>query len=242
MQRVDKLWLNGVNQRFNNKDLFREDVYLDIEKNSATIIYGGSGSGKTSLLNILVAIVPPSKGEVYWGDKKITSLKEANALRAEYMSVLFSNFAFINELSVKENILLPATLCDVKNMEQKLNEIAKTILNFKDIDENIDLDMLMQKESVSMLSNGQKEIVALASMLLLQTKFFIADEMLRSFPEDTKVILYKRLLDYFKKERVGFFYITHWLGAMQITKESGFSYKIYKVKDQKLQKESSCEY
>ena len=89
------LELRDINQFFNDEYLFDEDVNLCIEQNSATLLYGGSGSGKTSLLNVLIALVTSTKGGVYWDDNLITSLKEANKLRANYMSVLFSNFSFI---------------------------------------------------------------------------------------------------------------------------------------------------
>jgi len=227
--------LRDVNQFFNDGYLFDEDVNLCIEQNSATLLYGGSGSGKTSLLNVLIALVTSTKGGVYWDGNLISNLKEANQLRANYMSVLFSNFSFISELSIKENILLAATLCEVENTKERLKEITESILNFKDIDENIDLSTLMEKESINALSNGQKEIIVLASTLLLQTKFFIGDEMLRSFPDDTKVILFKRLIEYFKKYKIGFFYVTHWPEAADIMKESGFTHKVYKIKNKKLQ-------
>jgi ABC-type lipoprotein export system ATPase subunit len=229
------LELRDINQFFNDEYLFDEDVNLCIEQNSATLLYGGSGSGKTSLLNVLIALVTSTKGGVYWDDNLITSLKEANELRANYMSVLFSNFSFISELSIKENILLAATLCEVQNTQERLKEITETILNFKDIDENIDLATLIQKDSVNALSNGQKEIIVLASTLLLQTKFFIGDEMLRSFPDDIKVILFKRLIEYFKKYKIGFLYVTHWPEAVDIMKESGFTHKVYKIQKKKLQ-------
>jgi ABC-type lipoprotein export system ATPase subunit len=229
------LELRDINQFFNDEYLFDEDVNLCIEQNSATLLYGGSGSGKTSLLNVLIALVTSTKGGVYWDDNLITSLKEANELRANYMSVLFSNFSFISELSIKENILLAATLCEVQNTQERLREITETILNFKDIDENIDLATLIQKDSVNALSNGQKEIIVLASTLLLQTKFFIGDEMLRSFPDDIKVILFKRLIEYFKKYKIGFLYVTHWPEAVDIMKKSGFTHKVYKIQKKKLQ-------
>lgn len=229
------LELRDVNQFFNGEYLFDEDVNICIKQNSATLLYGGSGSGKTSLLNVLIALVTSSKGGVYWDNKLISSLKEANELRANYMSVLFSNFSFISELSIKENILLASTLCEVQNTKERLAEITETILNFKDIDENIDLATLIEKESINALSNGQKEIIVLASTLLLQTKFFIGDEMLRSFPDDTKVILFKRLIEYFKKYKIGFFYVTHWPEAAEIMRESGLANKVYKIQDKKLQ-------
>jgi len=235
MNETTTLELRNVNQYFNDEYLFDEDVNLCIEQNSATLLYGGSGSGKTSLLNVLIALVTSSKGAVYWNNEKISSLKEANKLRANYMSVLFSNFSFISELSIKENILLAATLCKVKNAEEKLVEITETILNFKEEDENIDLGTLIEKESVNALSNGQKEIIVLASTLLLQTKFFFGDEMLRSFPDKTKVILFKRLIAYFKEEKIGFFYVTHWPEASHIMKESGFKHTIYHLKNKKLE-------
>lgn len=225
------LELRAVNQLFKEGILYDEDVNITLKRNSATLLYGGSGSGKTSLLNVLIALTTPTHGSVYWGGEKITSLKEANKLRAKHMSVVFSNFSFINELSIRENILLPASLCKSENAEQKLKVIGDTILNFKEEDENIDLNTLIEKNDVSKMSNGQKEIIVIASVLLLQTDFFIADEMLRSFPEPTKEIMLKRLIKYFKEEKIGFFYVTHWGDAATIMQESGFETNVYHIKD-----------
>jgi len=235
MKQINRLELKDINQYFNNEFLFDKDINLSIDEKSITLLYGGSGSGKTSLLNILIGQIKPKKGKVCWIDREIISLSQANKLRANFMSVFFSNFSFINELSIKENILLAATLCKVQNIEKKLDEITNTLLNFKIEDKNIDLGRLIEKESISTLSNGQKEIITLASTLLLQTNFFIADEMLRSFPDKTKKIIFKRLLEYFKKENIALFYVTHWAEAIDIIKESGFKHKVYFLKNKKLQ-------
>ena len=186
---------------------------------------------------MLIALSQPIYGEVYWNGKKIDSLEIANRDRAKYISVLFSNFSFINELSIKDNILLSASLCKIEDAEIRLSEIASLLLNFKEIDANIDLENLIEKESIQNLSNGQKEIIAIASALLLNADFFIADEMLRSFPDQTKEILFKRLITYFKEKKVGFFYITHWKRAREMIANCDIEYDIYEIKDQKLQQE-----
>jgi len=234
MSRDITIELKDINQRFQEKDLFKESINFTITQDKAILLYGGSGSGKTSLFNILVGLQKPSSGELFWDKQKITKLQVANKIRVSYMSVVFSNFSFINELSIKENILLGATLSNIENIEEKLQDLAATVLNFQDEDPNIDLSELLKKSSVDNLSNGQKEIIMIASTLLLEAPIVVADEMLRSFPEDTKVILYKRLLKYFKEKRVGLFYITHWQGAKEIIAESDFPHEVYKLQEQKL--------
>ena len=229
-----QLALKNVNQLFNNKQLFDKEVGFTMEQNSAMLVYGGSGSGKTSLFNILSGIVKPTSGELFWGDEQIDSPQKANKIRHNYMAVLFSNFTFIKELSIEENILIASTLTKSANVEKNLKFLKEKLLNFKDIDENIDLETLMKKGSVENLSNGQKEIIAIASVLLIDAKFFLADEMLRSFPQDTKELLFRRLIAYFKEKGIGFFYITHWEGAKELMKELEFSYKLYHIENRLL--------
>jgi len=240
------LRLQGINQNFGGKNLFAKAVDLTIHRNSATLLYGGSGSGKTSLFNVLTYLTSTTEGKVFWGDKEITSLKEANALRWKFMSVNFSNFSFISELSIKENILVGASLCKIPNQEEKLNELCKTTLNFKDIDSNIDLETLIEKEDIKMLSNGQKEIIAIAATLLIDAKFIISDEMLRSFPDHTKKIVFTKLIEYFSKEKIGFFYVTHWAEADKVLDELPLQYPYRKfeiTKDREFiqTKEKTCE-
>jgi len=240
------LRLEGINQNFGGRNLFTQAVDLTISRDSATLLYGGSGSGKTSLFNVLTYLTSSTEGRVFWGDQEIRSLKEANSIRWKYMSVNFSNFSFISELSIKENILVGASLCKIEDKEERLDELCKTTLNFKDIDPNIDLETLIEKEDIKMLSNGQKEIVAIAASLLIGSDFFIADEMLRSFPDHTKRVVFAKLIEYFSKNKIGFFYVTHWEEADEVLDESPCKYPYRKFKIQENRefqkvKEKICE-
>lgn len=230
----NSLVLHNVNQKFNGMSLFKAPISIEVNPGSVTLLYGRSGTGKSSLFDIFGYLIMPDTGEVIWDDEKIMSLKEANKKRSKIIGMLFSNFSFISLLSVKENILLSAALNNKKNLENKLQELCEGILKFDDEESNLDLSYLISKSNINELSNGQKEIISIASALLMDTKYLLVDELLRSFPDDTKIKIFQRLLVHFKQKNTGIFYITHWNGAIDVMNTMNVSYACHEIRNHEL--------
>ena len=228
------LYIKQGNQLFNGVKLFQNEIDLAIEPKSVTLLYGKSGTGKSAIFDMFTYLVPPHVGEVYWDGEKIESLQQANRIRSKLMGVIFSDFTFISMLSVKENLLLPASLCGIKNIPQRLEQIYEEIFRFDGEESNIDLQFLLTKKHIQALSNGQKEIIMMASILMLDSKYLIADEMLRSFPDETQEKIFKRILRYIKTKDTGMFYISHWKEAVDILKQENIKQTCYKIADKKL--------
>jgi len=230
------IFLKNVNQYFNDEYLFEEAIDIAVREGEITLLYGKSGSGKSSIFDMFNYMVPLHQGEVIWDGKKIESFKDANSYRSKIISTIFSNFSFISMLPILDNIKLPASLCKKKDLDNKLNEIYNEVLSFRDEDKDLDLYTLIEKNDINKLSNGQKEIINIATALLLGNKYLLVDELLRSFPDETKKKILKRLLKYFKKYNIGVFYISHWKEAIKIVKDEGIVYSCYKIENKKLLK------
>ncbi len=144
-------------------------VTFTVESGEYVAIMGESGSGKTSLLNILAALDKPTSGSVELEGKRLDSVKE-NALaawRRDNLGFVFQEFNLLDTFSIRDNILLPLVLgrVNVREMESRLEPVASS-LGITDI-----LDKYPYE-----VSGGQKQRAAAARALITSPKLILADE------------------------------------------------------------------
>jgi len=84
-----------------------QDVTLDIYKGETFLILGGSGSGKSTLLRIMTGGIKPTSGEIFFGDKDVSTLSadELDKLKRRF-GMSFQSSALLDFLSVEENVSL----------------------------------------------------------------------------------------------------------------------------------------
>ena len=142
-------------------------VDLSIEKNSFTAIVGRSGSGKSSLLNIIGGIEFPSSGEVLICGKNMYQMKDAERckFRRHNIGYVFQFFNLIPELTVFENICLPAYL-DHDEPDYALIEKIMDRIGIKP----------KHSRYPSELSGGEQQRVAIARALARKPTILLADE------------------------------------------------------------------
>jgi len=86
------------------------NVNLNIEKGKFVIIYGRSGTGKSTLLNLAAGLIKPTAGRVKLGEEYIDQMndKEISRLRSRKIGYIFQFPSLLSSLSVIENVLVPA--------------------------------------------------------------------------------------------------------------------------------------
>ena len=162
-------------------------IDLKVEEGEFIAIMGRSGSGKSTLLRILGLLDMPSSGEVQIDGINTLQLaeKEKARFRLERLGYVFQEHSLIAELSVLENVYLPA-VSDLSNTNYKKR--AKEILEIVGLKDRV-------RHYPSEISGGEQQRVAIARALMNQPKTLFADEPTASLDADSS----KVVLDLFSK-------------------------------------------
>ncbi len=150
-----------------NKVYALNNVNLSIQEGEFVAIIGASGSGKTSLLNLIGALDTPTEGEILVKGFKLSSLSqnEQTIFRRRNIGFVFQNFNLIPVLNVYENIILPLKL-DGRSVDHDYVELLLENLKLKD----------KMYQLPNTLSGGQQQRVAIARALITRPAIILADE------------------------------------------------------------------
>jgi len=189
-------------QDVNNKTVALEDVNFSIESGEYLAIVGPSGAGKSTLLHIMGGLDKPSKGEVSFRDENIFGLSDhkVSLWRNKHVGFIFQFYHLIEELSILENVAMPAFLLNSKR--KKSFKKAEKLLEYLGIADKIN-------SVPSQLSGGQKQKVAVARALINDADLILCDEPTGSLDEDSasKVLSLIDLLN--KKDKKTIVVVTH---------------------------------
>ena len=144
-------------------------VNLELHIGEFVVITGESGSGKSSLLNVISGLDTYEEGEMYINGEETSHYTEEDFVeyRKKYVTNIFQSFNLVNSYTVYQNIELALLLDGSKKSDVK-----------KKVDELINLVNMkkFRNTKVSKLSGGQKQRVAIARALAYDTPIIVADE------------------------------------------------------------------
>lgn len=147
------------------------NISLSIAEGEFVAIVGASGSGKTTMMNLLGLLSSATEGHFVFDDNEIVTLDEDEraSIRNTSLGFVFQHFALLPRLSILDNVMLPyrfSERLDGPALEQR----ARSLLL------RLGLDESFHQRLPSALSGGQKQRVALCRALLMSPKVLLADE------------------------------------------------------------------
>ncbi len=165
-----------------------DNINIKIEQGDFVAIMGPSGSGKSTAMNLVGSLDIPTKGEIRLHDRNISYLSESELaqLRGKKVGFIFQSFNLINNLTAKENVMLPMLFQNVSREEREKK--AEDILRLVELDERMG-------HYPNQLSGGQQQRVAIARALANNPDIILADEPTGNL--DTKTGA--RVLDFLEK-------------------------------------------
>ncbi|SMC25572.1 lipoprotein-releasing system ATP-binding protein [Clostridium acidisoli DSM 12555] len=178
-------------------------INLSFEEHSFNSIIGASGSGKSTILNIMGTLDRPTKGEVYIDGKRTDIMKknELAELRNKTIGFIFQFHYLLPEFTALENVLMPYSIGNSKPNKETINR-AEELLNLVGLSE-------VRNNLANNLSGGQQQRAAIARALINNPRLVLADEPTGNLDSKSSENIYELLRDINKEFKTTFVIITH---------------------------------
>ncbi len=179
-----------------------DGITLQVMEGEFLGIMGSSGSGKSTLLNCIATVIQPDSGRIRMKGKEIQSLKgkKLAQYRGREIGYLFQNFELIDNLTGRENIMLPMSLHNISDQESR--ERIEKLASYFEITE------VLEKFPAQM-SGGQKQRIAAARALIMNPGIILADEPTGALDSRNGKILMKKLAGLNQDENATILMVTH---------------------------------
>ncbi|MFB6703248.1 ABC transporter ATP-binding protein [Streptomyces sp. NPDC056333] len=161
--------LREVSRRYDDGPPALHEVSLTVQRGEAVAILGPSGSGKSTLLNLIAGLDRPDSGTVTVDGVRVDQLGEAGSAlyRRSKIGMVFQFFNLLDDLTVTDNVVLPARLAGTARGEAVRR--AAELLELLDIDRHA-------RAYPARLSGGERQRVAVARALMNRPALLLADE------------------------------------------------------------------
>jgi len=145
------------------------DINLQIENGKFVSIVGKSGSGKSTMMNIIGALDKPTSGEIISDGNNLSKMSDDQLAeyRNKHIGYIFQSFYLEPTFTVLENVAMPLTISGMKKAERE--ELAKKAIKQLDLEDKTN-------KKASELSGGQKQRVSIARAIVHNPDIILADE------------------------------------------------------------------
>jgi|TARA_B110000438_G_scaffold41126_1_gene40997 putative ABC transport system ATP-binding protein len=176
-----------------------------LQKSDSFLIYGDSGAGKSTFLNLLSGTLRPQEGAIKILGTNIVDSSSAvkDKIRGDHFGIVFQTFNLLPYITVKNNILLGKAYSNRKQLLSSNDEVKilmdKLSLNYKD---------LVDRKAYE-LSIGQQQRVAVARALIGKPEIIIADEPTSALDQDNQKEFINLLFKSLDENEQGLIMVSH---------------------------------
>ena len=176
-----------------------KDINLSVPPASLVWIYGNSGAGKSTFLNVITGIDTPDAGSVSWDGSEINTMNvnKRAQFRLEHFGLIFQFFELIKAQTIYENAALPLKI--TRKSKKEIDAVLFPLFEY------FDVRSLIRKKP-DQLSGGEKQRVSIVRALSTNPRYIIADEITSSLDTKRSHQVYGYLRSYIKeKNGIGIF-------------------------------------
>ncbi len=154
---------------------------LSLQKGERLAIVGPSGSGKTTLLNLIAGILTPNTGRIDVAGTDVADLTDTQRrqFRASHIGFVFQDFALLDYLSARQNIIYPYRITPALKLTDAVRERAESLAQACGIADKLD-------RHPTALSQGEQQRVAICRALVTQPKLILSDEATGNLDPESK--------------------------------------------------------
>lgn len=179
-----------------------DGVSLTVSPGEFVCISGRSGSGKSTMLNMLAGLEKPTSGEIVILDKHIENMSESARIRfrRQYIGFVFQSYNLMPQYTAVENVELPLMLRGVGRKERRRQALA--------VMEQVGI-VSHAEHKPSELSGGQQQRVGIARALITKPPIVFADELTGNLDTKTSAEIMDLLTGLFRSSGTTFLLVSH---------------------------------
>lgn len=179
-----------------NDELILKNINFELESGKFYTLLGASGSGKSTILNIIAGLTHASSGDIYLDGERINDVP----INKRDVHTVFQNYALLPHKNVFDNIAFPLKIrgIDKHDIDKRVMEVLKMVRLTG-----------FENRRIQKLSGGQKQRVAIARAIINQPKVVLLDEPLSALDLKLRTEMQYELRALQQKLGITFVFVTH---------------------------------
>lgn len=177
---------------------------LRVETGERVAVVGPSGTGKTTLLNLVAGLLRPSTGTIRVAGTDLGSLAE-NAMRrfrAGTIGFVFQDFALLDYLTARENIVYPYRISSALKLDEEVRARAEALASACGLADKLE-------RHPGALSQGEQQRVAICRALVTRPKLVLSDEATGNLDPENKTLVLDLLFEQARAAEACVLAVTH---------------------------------